>query len=111
MSELDKDFEETLKQLNAKLAEAAKVMEEVNELRAKAGLESLVFSAWMREEAYRKISREVNESVEAEDPDFDEDEAVDLKMEEIQSRYDRIDTGALEGELNDAGWSTSSSYC
>jgi hypothetical protein len=111
MSELNNDFDSLVEQINAKLNEAATAMKEVNNLRRKAGLESLIFSQWEREEAYRKISREVNESEEAEDPDFDEDEVVQTKMEELQAKYDIIDTNALERELNQAGWSTSSSYC
>lgn len=111
MSDLDKDFESLVEQINAKLNEAAIAMKEANNLRIKAGLDSLIFSQWEREEAYRQISREVNESEEAEDPDFDEDEVVQTRMEEVQAKYDSIDTDALERELNQAGWSTSSSYC
>lgn len=107
MSELDKDFEQHLEQLNAKLAEAAKAMKEVNDLREKAGLESLIFSAWMREEAYTNIRRRIEEE-ENRRPDSDE---IYEKIEELQATYEQIDTSALERELNRAGWSTSSSYC
>lgn len=107
MSDLEKDFEQHLEQLNAKLAEAAKVMKEVNELRAKAGLESLIFSAWMREDAYRTIRNQIEEE-ENRKPDSNE---IYDRIEEMQARYEQIETGALENELNSAGWSTSSSYC
>lgn len=111
MSELEQDFDSVLKELNIKLKEAADKMREVNELRAKAGFESLIFSQWEREEAYSRIRSEVNESEATEDPDFDEDYAVDEKMEELRARYDLIEKSPLEREINRAGWSTSSSYC
>lgn len=111
MSELEQDFDSVLKELNVKLKEAADKMREVNELRVKAGFESLIFSQWEREEAYSRIRREVNESEAAEDPDFDEDYVVDEKMEELRARYDLIEKSPLEREINRAGWSTSSSYC
>jgi len=111
MSELDKDFDSLVAQINTKLAEAADAMKEVNRLRVKAGLNSLIFSQWEREYIYEKVSREVNESEDSLHPDLDEDEIIDMKMDEIAARYDRIQTDALEQELNQAGWSTSSSYC
>lgn len=112
MNELDQEFDQALlEQLNAKLVEAAKVMAEVNTLRQQIGLDSLIFTQWERESLYEKVSREVNESEEAEHPDFDEDQIIDMKMDTIAAKFDLIQTDALERELNQAGWSTSSSYC
>lgn len=111
MSELDQDFESLAEQINAKLAEAAEKLREVNELRVQAGLQSLIFSQWERDDVYRRISREVEESDEASNPDFDVDEAIETKMEEYEAKYNAIDVSDLEEELGSAGWSTSSSYC
>lgn len=111
MSDLEQDFDSVLIELNTKIKEAAEKLREVNELRAKAGFESLIFSQWEREEAYSRIRSEVSESEAAESPDFDEDGAIDDKMEEIRARYSLIEKNPLEKEINRAGWSTSSSYC
>jgi hypothetical protein len=107
MSELDKDFEKHLEELNAKLVEAAKLMKEVNDLREKAGLDSLIFSAWMREDAYRNIRNQIEEE-ENRKPDSNE---IYDRIEKLQETYEQIETSGLERELNRAGWSTSSSYC
>ena len=61
MSDLEKDFDGLVEQINAKLKEAAASLREVNELRAKAGLESLIFTSWQREEAYREIRNRIEE--------------------------------------------------
>lgn len=108
MSELDKEFDAALlAQLNDKLAEAAKVMHEVNELRSKLGLDSLILTQWRREELYSEIKSKIEE---------EENRRVDSReiynrMEDYQSFYDQIKTDGLEREMNRAGWSTSSSYC
>lgn len=107
MSELDKDFESFLPQINAKLAEAAAAMKEVNRLRQEAGLESLIFTSWMRQEAWRNLNRQMDEMTEEEAEQFD----IDAKMDEISDQFAAIDVGPLESELSHAGWSTSSSYC
>lgn len=107
MSELDKDFEGLVEQINAKLAEAAKALSEANELRSKAGFDSFIFSAWKRDDAYREIRNRIDEA--GRDPD-DGDEVYD-EIEKIQSQYEKFDVRALEDALGDGGWSTSSSYC
>jgi len=107
MSELDQEFDAALlEQLNAKLAEAAKVMAEVNALREKIGLESLIFTQWRRED----LHRELRDKFEEEGRKVDSDEIYD-KMDEISAFYDTIQTDGLEREIGRAGWSTSSSYC
>ena len=102
MSDLDKDFETFVGQINVKLNEAASALREANELREKAGLPALIFSAWLREEAWREFR-----DLEDEDENFD----IDARMDEERAKYEKIDTDALERELSHAGWSTSSSYC
>lgn len=110
MSELDKEFDAALlEQLNEKLLEAAKAMKEVNEIRTKLGLDSLILSSWSRDDLYSEVERKFEE-----DESLHEDEIgdkIEEKMEEYQAFYDRIQTGPLESELGRAGWSTSSSYC
>jgi len=107
MSDLEKDFDGLVEQINAKLKEAAASLREVNELRAKAGLESLIFTSWQREEAYREIRNRIEEE-ENRKPDSSE---IYDEIEKRQELYERIDVRALENELGSAGWSTSSSYC
>jgi len=108
MSELDQEFDAALlEQLNAKLAEAAKVMAEVNALREKVGLESLILTSWRREDLYREIRDKIEEE---ENREVDSSEIYD-KMDEVAAFYETIQTSGLERELGRAGWSTSSSYC
>lgn len=111
MSILDKEFDaEVLAQLNEKLAEAAKVMKEVNELRSKLGIDSLILTSWERDNLYSELQGKLNED-ENISSDQEYNDILDDKMAEYEAFYDRIKTGALEGQLNSAGWSTSSSYC
>ncbi len=111
MSILDKEFDaEVLAQLNEKLAEAAKIMKEVNALRDKLGLDSLILTSWARDDLYSQLRDEMDED-ETINSDQERDDRIDEGMERAQSLYDQIKTSALEGQLNSAGWSTSSSYC
>lgn len=84
---IDQEFDELVKQINLKLNEAAQALKEVNKLRSKADLKSLIDSSWIRVE----ISTDA--------------------YEEFELKIKNIDTSQLETELNKAGWSTSSSYC
>lgn len=102
MSELEQEFDNLVGQINVKLNEAAAALKEANVLREKAGLPALIFSAWLREDAWREFRH-----LEDEDENFD----IDARMDEERAKYEKIDTGALERELGQAGWSTSSSYC
>ncbi len=98
MSDLEQDFTETAKQINDKIKEAAKAMAEANRLRQEAGLPSLIFSTFLREDIryhHPKLSRD----------------EISEKCDELQNKLDQIDVSPLEDELNEAGWSTSSSYC
>ena len=107
MSDLDKDFEGLVEQANAKLAEAAKALDEANELRSKAGFDSFIFSVWQREEAYRTIKNRIEEE---ENRKATSEEIYD-EIEKLQAKYEKFDVSELEGAMEDAGWSTSSSYC
>ena len=112
MSILDKEFDaEVLAQLNEKLAEAAKVMKEVNALRDKLGLDSLILTVWARDDFRREIRSQIDDGELVVSDHNEMYELLDEKMDAAQARYDQIDTGPLERELNNAGWSTSSSYC
>ena len=107
MSELDKDFDGLVEQINAKLKEAATALKEANALRSKAGLDSLIFTQWQREDAYREIRNRIEEE-ENRKPDSNE---IYDEIEKRQELYERFDVRALESEMGNAGWSTSSSYC
>jgi hypothetical protein len=111
MSDLDKDFQRLAIKINAKLKLAADSLREANELRAEAGLPSLIITQWERDALYSQFANEAEASEESNNPDFDEDEFIELKMEEYESKFDAIDVSDLEEELGRAGWSTSSSYC
>lgn len=111
MSILDKEFDaEVLAKLNAKLEEAAEVMKEVNALRSQLGLDSLILTSWERDHLYSELQSKFDED---ENISSDQElyDLIDDKMVEYEAFYGRIKTDALEGQLNSAGWSTSSSYC
>ena len=46
MSDLDNDFEETAKKINAKLKEAAEALREANRLSTEAGLRANIYSIY-----------------------------------------------------------------
>jgi hypothetical protein len=102
MSELDQDFEKVAEQINAKIKEAAAALKEVNELREKAGLPSLIYSNFVQDDMLWQNRNSDNP--------LSRDELT-MKMEEVEEKLSKIDVGPLEAELGDAGWSTSSSYC
>lgn len=112
MSILDQEFDaEVLAKLNAKLEEAAKIMKEVNELRAQLGIDSLILTTWARDDFRREIRHQIDEGELVVSDHNEMYELIDERMDAAQSRYDQIKTDALESQLNNAGWSTSSSYC
>jgi hypothetical protein len=100
MSELDKDFDAVVEQINAKLKEAAAAVREANKLSSQIGVESLVFSAWMREELSYKLRKEGLK-----------DSALWDKMDEEAAKYEKFSIRELESEMSSAGWSMSSSHC
>jgi chaperonin cofactor prefoldin len=87
MSDVEKDFSIVAEQINAKLKEAADALREANRLKDEANMPALIGAQWLAEELYG-----------------DEREAFREKVELINVR-------ALEAQLGQAGWSTSSSYC
>jgi hypothetical protein len=84
---IDEEFQELASKINRKLKEAVTALKEVNRLKEEAGLETLIFTSYLRDEL-----------------DSDEWDAMEAKL-------GLIDVSDLEAELSDAGWSTSSSYC
>ena len=105
MSELDKDFEETANKINVKLKEAAAALREANQLASEAGLPGLIYTQWTREDDETSFTEEELDALE-EDPHWDGDESTPLER-----KMNMIDVSELEGQIQNGGWSTSSSYC
>ncbi len=84
---LEAEFEEAAYQINLKLRAAVAALQEANRLREEIELPSFVNSIWLREEL------------------------EDSESEDIEAKLHELDIGALESELENCGWSTSSSYC
>lgn len=94
MSDLEKDFEEVSKKINAKLKEAAEAISEASRLSEEFGLNGqLIHTQWNDEF----------------DLEVDEEEYDPVGI--IEYLFEQIDTSDLEGALDTAGWRTSSSYC
>ena len=104
MSELDQDFNELAERINAKLAEAAKALREANRMADEAGLPGLIYTQWTDDSSMEELSDEEREALE-DDLEWD-GESSPLKM-----KMDKIDVSDIEGAIQSAGWSTSSSYC
>jgi hypothetical protein len=85
MSELEVDFKQVAKEINAKIKEATKAMKEANAIAKKAGIKSLTYNE------YDDLSEEEQEA----DEEF----------------WAEIDIYPLFGELDKAGWQTSSIGC
>lgn len=96
MSELDQDFDQVAAEINAKLQEAADALAKANELANKAGLHGLIYTQWTRDNlSYDGLKGQ----------------ALTDKCAELEAKCEKIKVSVLESELEDAGWSTSSSYC
>lgn len=96
MSELEKDFTETIAKVNAKLQTAAKALKQANDLAKKAGYTNGLILSQFNEE----------------------DEAIDWgssdaegKQQKLEDKYALIDVVDFEAALDEAGWSSSSTYC
>ena len=87
MSEIDKDYEKIVKQINQKLAKAAAALKEANELREKIGLPGFITGMRILE-------------------DLDQDQ-----IEQFYEDLEVINISDLRREIDNAGWSTSSSRC
>lgn len=104
MSQLSAEFEQQIEQINAKLAEAAKALSEANALAKAAGYKhGLIDTQYARE--YEEVVVDLDED------DEGYDEAYDRASEALEEKYSAIDVSDLEAAMEDAGWSTSSSYC
>jgi hypothetical protein len=88
MSELDKEFEEAVKEINAKIKEASSALKELAVLCDKANVDSLVIS----EATYEYLGKTKTEQ-------------LAKKLELIKGISD------LEKAIDANGWSTSSSHC
>jgi len=101
MSELEQDFEKVAEQINTKIKEAAEALRQANELATKAGLPSLIYTQFTRDDMQWRNRHE--------DKPLSKEE-LEEKMDALQGKLESIDVGPLEAELGDGGWSTSSSY-
>lgn len=105
MTELDQDFAKVAEQINVKIKEAALALQEANRLANEAGIPSLIYTQWTNDAtALDDLSEEELKVLEANE-EWD-GESTPLKM-----KIDMLHVSELEGAIESAGWSTSSSYC
>jgi len=106
MSDLEQDFDKVAEQINAKVKEAADALREANRLADEAGLPSLIYTQWTSDDdsSLQDLDKEARQKLE-------EDEEWDGESSPLKMKIDKIDVSDLEGEIQMAGWSTSSSYC
>lgn len=102
MSELDQDFEKVAEQINAKIKEAAEALKQANELASKAGLSTLFYSQFTKDN--------IEYDNRYAEPRLSKEE-INEKCQALEEKLGLIDVGPLEAEMGDGGWSTSSSYC
>jgi hypothetical protein len=101
---LEKEFEKTAEAINAKVKEATEALKEANRLASEAGLPALIYTQWTREDDDYEYSEEELEELES-------DEDWDGEATPLERKINMLDVSELEGQLEQAGWSTSSSYC
>lgn len=105
MSKLDQDFIKTAEQINAKVAEATLALREANRLAEEAGLPALFYTQYIAEgDDLDSLDEATLQRLEADDEWDGESTPLKIKM-------DMIDISDLEGQIENAGWQTSSSYC
>lgn len=97
---IEKNFEETARQINEKLYAAAKLIAEADKLAADANLDGLIHTQWT------EITEDMQDDF---DKHLDDDDPEPGEI--IEGLYEMIDTEALETVIGLAGWNTSSSYC
>lgn len=102
MSDLEQDYDKLIEQINAKIKESARSLDQANALATQAGLPALFYSQFIREDLQYENRR-------AEKPLSKEE--LNEKCEALEEKLSAIDVGPLEVALGDGGWSTSSSYC
>ncbi|HEY5236324.1 MAG TPA: hypothetical protein VIJ14_09115 [Rhabdochlamydiaceae bacterium] len=106
MSDIEKEFKETSEKINAKIKEVVVALREANRLAQEAGLPSLIYTQFIQEE-----DDTLEKLTEAELKILDDNEEWDGESSPLKMKLDMIDVSDLEGEIESAGWSTSSSYC
>ena len=89
MTDLETSWEETVKQINAKIKEAAQALKDARLIADKAGVPVLIHTQYTGDYL-----------------DMDDEE-----MDEFYEKVEDIDVSPLENEMDRAGWSMSSSYC
>ena len=106
MSDIEKEFKETSEKINAKIKEVVVALREANRLAQEAGLPSLIYTQFIQEE-----DDTLEKLTEAELKTLDDNEEWDGESSPLKMKLNMIDVSDLEGEIEEAGWSTSSSYC
>lgn len=102
MTEIDKEFAAVAQQINAKIDEATAALKEANRLREEANVPTLIYTEWLRDN--------LAQDNRSKGSPLDKDALNDLFFE-IKEKLNLINVDALESEIGNAGWSTSSSYC
>jgi chaperonin cofactor prefoldin len=102
MDEIENDFAKVAEEINLKLKEAAKALHEANKLADDAGVPSLFFSQFTRDD--------MRDSNRYADPPLSKEDLND-KMDELEYKLKLINVKEFEREMNQAGWNSSSSYC
>jgi hypothetical protein len=96
MSQLETDFDKVAQQINAKIQEATKVLQELNVLKDQAGLPSLINGAYLQDHfSYKAASKK---------------KGLD-QYQDFLAKLELLNVRELETQIDYAGWSTSSSYC
>lgn len=106
MSAFEKEFKETADKINAKLKEAAEALREANRMASEAGLPGLIYTQWTSDD-----DSSLEDMDDAARERLEEDEEWDGESSPLKMKMDLIDVSDIEGEIQEAGWSTSSSYC
>lgn len=89
MSNLEKDYSIAVAAINAKLAEAGKLVEEAGKIGRDAGIEVLNIHPYLAENG----------------------EYTDDQLEELEDILYKVEFGPLLGAMDEVGWATSSLNC
>jgi hypothetical protein len=91
---MSEQFKMYIDELNTKIVAATEALKEVNRVKDLAGLPSIIEHKYVYEHF-----------------DVSDDENDDGEYDKLSEMFDLIKNGGLENEIDNAGWSTSSSYC
>lgn len=91
---LNREFMEAASLINAKIAEAAKLLGEIDQLAYKVGVPTLVDGRYVEDEL-----------------DLSDEENPDEAMDVFRSKLAHIHVSELEEAIESLGWNSSSSYC